>query len=203
MLRIRDIMTADVMSVTPETTMREAMEVFTARHVSGAPVLANGEVVGVVTSSDILAFAANEPTAAEVEEEQGDWAEEGEGEELDEGDEEEEPGAFFTEVWDDSDSDGEARFENARAKKHNALDEHTVSEVMTRAVRALPPTADILQAAEMMRKSAIHRVLVIEGKRLVGIVTTSDITRAVAEHRIGPRRYVFNDERDFDERGFK
>ena len=40
MLRLRDIMTTDVVTVSPESTIREAMELFASRHISGAPVVA-------------------------------------------------------------------------------------------------------------------------------------------------------------------
>ena len=38
-LRLRDIMTTDALTVTPETTVREAMELLARHHVSGAPVV--------------------------------------------------------------------------------------------------------------------------------------------------------------------
>jgi len=39
MLRLRDIMTTDALTVTPETTVREAMELLARHHVSDAPVV--------------------------------------------------------------------------------------------------------------------------------------------------------------------
>ena len=42
-----------------------------------------------------------------------------------------------------------------------------------------------------MREHAIHRVLVMEQDRLRGIVTTSDIAAAVADHKLTTRTYVF------------
>jgi CBS domain-containing protein len=47
-----------------------------------------------------------------------------------------------------------------------------------------------LAAANMERKG-IHRVLVVDDQQLVGIVTTMDITRAVADHRLTNRTFVF------------
>ena len=58
MLRLRDIMTTDVLSVSPETSVREAMELLTRRHVSGAPVVAGGKIVGVVTGNDLMMLAS-------------------------------------------------------------------------------------------------------------------------------------------------
>ena len=64
------------------------------------------------------------------------------------------------------------------------LSQHTVAEVMTRRVYALPPTADVAAAAHRMHASNVHRVLVMERGRLVGMVTTMDVVRAVADHRL-------------------
>jgi CBS domain-containing protein len=54
MICARDIMTCDVLKLTPETTIREAMELLSTNHLSGAPVVAGEHVVGVVSMMDIL-----------------------------------------------------------------------------------------------------------------------------------------------------
>jgi CBS domain-containing protein len=46
-----------------------------------------------------------------------------------------------------------------------------------------------------MRDSGIHRVLVMQGDALVGIVTTSDISEAVAERRTENRALPFRPSR--------
>ena len=61
MLRLRDIMTTDVLTVSPELTIRDAMALLSTRHVSGAPVVASGKVVGVLSGTDLLEFAAALP----------------------------------------------------------------------------------------------------------------------------------------------
>src|SRR5690606_41405673 len=58
MLRLRDIMTSDVVTVTPETTLRDAMELFSRHHISGAPVMAGTKVLGLISATDILEFAS-------------------------------------------------------------------------------------------------------------------------------------------------
>ena len=40
MLRLRDIMTTDLLTLAPEVTIRDAMESLAAKHVTGAPVVA-------------------------------------------------------------------------------------------------------------------------------------------------------------------
>jgi CBS domain-containing protein len=68
---------------------------------------------------------------------------------------------------------------------------------MTRELWALSPHDDVLTAADLMRQRAIHRVLVMEGAKLVGIVSASDIARVAAEHKLKVRTYVFSPDRDF------
>ena len=61
MLAVRDIMTTDVVTVTPESTIREVMETLSTNHLSGAPVVTGNRVVGVISTSDILSFIVNAP----------------------------------------------------------------------------------------------------------------------------------------------
>ncbi|HJQ74259.1 MAG TPA: CBS domain-containing protein [Gaiellaceae bacterium] len=58
----------------------------------------------------------------------------------------------------------------------------TVTEVMTRDVLSVDPTASIGEAAEKMMDAGVGAVVVMEDTvRLVGIVTERDILRAVAQ----------------------
>jgi CBS domain-containing protein len=67
-----------------------------------------------------------------------------------------------------------------------------VSEAMTRSpVHALTPDTVVTLAAAYMRCAKIHRVLVMTGQTLLGLVTTSDVTSAVADGRLTAHTYVF------------
>lgn len=55
MLKAKDIMTRDVITVKEETTVRELAQLFIARKISGAPVEnSQGRIIGVVTESDLI-----------------------------------------------------------------------------------------------------------------------------------------------------
>ncbi|EJE51005.1 CBS domain-containing protein [Acidovorax sp. CF316] len=59
-----------------------------------------------------------------------------------------------------------------------------VSEVMTRGVRSLAPTDNVLLAAQAMEELNVGAIPVCEGDRLVGMVTDRDIVlRLVAQER--------------------
>ena len=61
MLCVRDIMTSAVVKLSPESTIREAMETLSTNHLTGAPVIAGERVVGLISMSDILGFLISSP----------------------------------------------------------------------------------------------------------------------------------------------
>mgnify|MGYP001584691211 CR=1 FL=1 len=189
MLHISRIMTTDVVTVSPDLALRDAMDLFIARHISGAPVVAAQRVIGVVSTTDFLTLAASLPGAPTVREPQAELGEWGQPEEFEEGGEP--PATFFTEMWDDAGADVAERIATPDSPEWNVLNEATVSEAMTQNICSLPPDTDVPRAADYMQRHGVHRVLVMEGDRLLGIVTTSDVARAVAEHQLTERRFVF------------
>lgn len=195
MLRLRDIMTTEVVTLTPETSVRDAMELLGHSHVSGAPVVAAGRLVGVVSATDLMTFAAALPGVPTQSEIADDWLEAGEqvvGADEVEGDAEP-PGAYFSDLWDDAGAEVSSRVENVDGPEWNALEEHEVSEVMTHLpLVTLPPDADVEAAARLMNDRAIHRVLVTDEDTLVGVVSSLDIAKAVADHRLITQVFVFN-----------
>ena len=55
MLKAKDIMTRDVITVKPTTTIEEMARIFIEKKVSGAPVVDdNGDVIGIVTENDLI-----------------------------------------------------------------------------------------------------------------------------------------------------
>lgn len=54
-LRVRDIMTEEVITLVASTTVDDAARCLTFHRVSGAPVLERGRIVGVVSKSDLVA----------------------------------------------------------------------------------------------------------------------------------------------------
>jgi CBS domain-containing protein len=53
-LPLREIMRRPVITVTPDTPLREAAHLMIAWRISGLPVLHNGRIAGVITVSDLL-----------------------------------------------------------------------------------------------------------------------------------------------------
>ena len=53
-MKVRDVMTRDVKTVSPETTIRDVANLLTEHQISGLPVMHQGRLVGVVTEGDLL-----------------------------------------------------------------------------------------------------------------------------------------------------
>ena len=199
MLRLRDIMTTDVLSVSPETSVREAMELLTRRHVSGAPVLAGGQLVGVVTGNDLMMLASALSGVPTQRDDDGGGDDDVAGPSADDAEREREcTGSFFAELWDDAGADAAERMHYVASPEWNALEEHDVGEVMTRTPLAtLGPDEDVSAAAAVMSQRGIHRILVTENDHLLGIVSALDIARAAGRQQLTQKTYVFNHDQEF------
>lgn len=176
-LTVGELMTSSMLTLSPEMTLRDAIDELVARHVTGAPVVNGERVVGTLSANDILAFVAMLPGVPTQRQPDALYEDEGEREQDDEA---VPPGTYFTDLWDDAGAEVTERLDWVEGPEWDMLDEHTVAEAMSAAVVLLPPTTSARDAAEVMLGSGAHRVLVGSSDRLLGIVTTMDITRAVA-----------------------
>jgi acetoin utilization protein AcuB len=147
MLKVKDLMTRDLLTLAPTTTIREAAEILATEHVSGAPVVRAGKPLGMVSTSDLLEFIAALPA---------------------------DPDAV------------------SGGMEHGILDDHTVEEAMTRGpLTTISPDAPASRAAELMHSEHIHRLPVLDDGKLVGIITTTDLVKAVADRKLSYRTFVF------------
>ena len=187
MLKLRDIMTRDVITVDPQLSIRDAMELLSTQRVSGAPVVAGGEVLGIVSMTDLAQFAASLQDPLAIQQGEADW-DDAEPRSVGDGDAD---AAFFAELWSDAGAEAVEQFNAVSGPEWNVLEEHTVSEAMTHGARSMPASSDVLAAAFLMTEERIHRVLVMDGDALEGIVSLTDIAKAAAAHRLTTRTYVF------------
>jgi CBS domain-containing protein len=54
MLKVRDVMTRNVITVSPEQSIMEVVKILAESKVSGLPVVKEGKIVGIITEADIL-----------------------------------------------------------------------------------------------------------------------------------------------------
>lgn len=128
MLKVAQIMSRQVFTVSEDDNLDEALFLFNTELVSGLPVRdREGTIVGILSKSDIV--------SAESE--------------------------------------------------SKPLSMRKVSDAMQNAIWAVGADTPVRDAVALMADKSIHRVLVVENTKVVGIMTAMDVVRAVAEGRIG------------------
>jgi CBS-domain-containing membrane protein len=127
MLKVRDLMTSDVVSINSEDTAASAADLMSALGISALPVRGPaGQFVGVLSQSDLI---------------------------------------------------------NPRLA--GTLRHPTVEDIMTADVLAVQADDPALTAVVAMASHDIHRIFVLDAKhRLVGVVTSLDIVKALARGRL-------------------
>lgn len=184
MLRVRDIMTPNVVTIAVDRTLREAIDALVTCKIGGMPVLDGDHVAGVLSAADILEFESVTPTARRQRESDEEPTPLEDREVWDEQDDA--PSSYFTDLWDDG-PDVVERIATAEGPEWDFLSQHTVEEAMSRALCTVPETMEVSAAAQRMLASGVQRALVLAGDTFTGILTTTDILRAVAEHRLSVR----------------
>ena len=63
-------------------------------------------------------------------------------------------------------------------------DEISVQQVMSNTVYTIGPNAHIQEAAAMMIDHKVHHLVVMEGEKIVGIVSSMDFVKLIADKRL-------------------
>ena len=181
MSQVRDIMTRKLVVVSPQLSLRDLVELLANERLGGVPVVAEHRLVGVITLQDVASFQASLPPVPRDDPGERDGGEvEGslaaEAEEAD--------AAYFVDLWADVGAELPERAAALSGPEWDLLSEHTVEEAMSRQLWTVHPETSVEEAARRMQDLDVHRLLVVEAGELRGIVTTSDVTRAVAEGRL-------------------
>lgn len=77
----------------------------------------------------------------------------------------------------------EEEAEDQRARE-TLFEETFVRDLMTPRPLTISPDAEVKEAAQQMLYADVHRLFVTEGERLLGVISTTDIMRAVATGRL-------------------
>lgn len=178
MLKVSEIMTKHVLTVEPDTTLRDAAELFSAKHIGGAPVCKGKKVVGVISMGDIIDFTTTAP-----EESVGDAGREPADQRVEAEQEDAAAASYYMDLADDS-ADVDDRMQEPAFAERRLYDEHVVEEAMSTNPIGVSPNDTVVDAAKMMQRRGIHRVLVLDGDKLEGIMSTMDVARALADGSI-------------------
>jgi CBS domain-containing protein len=150
-LRVGDVMETDWPTLGPESTVEEAIKLFAEERISGAPVVEDGRLVGIITEGDLI-FQDADVRA---------------------------PG--FLDILGGIVPLGDTDEYRREALKSAGV---TVGEVMTDDPVTVAPEATLAETATTMAERRKKILPVIDGGRLVGVITRMDI---LTLHVIRPR----------------
>jgi CBS domain-containing protein len=175
MLALKDLMTPAPVTINPGATLRDAVELLTKVGVNALPVTEGDHIVGILSAQSIITFESTTPGVPTERNASDAW------DSVPPEEEDLPSAAYFTELWDDAGIDVEERFRVTDSPEWDFLSEHLVEEAMVFDPPQFSPEATVDEAAQRMRSTGAHGVLVVESGKLCGIVTTMDITRAFSQ----------------------
>lgn len=159
---VRDLMRPHVHTLPHAMPVREAIETLEANEITGAPVVDRaGRLIGFLSIKDIARSEHVRDERIDTERREHLYAQSLE--------EVEEVEAFEDDVLEREEYSPEA------------LSGETVQDWMNPEIISIEPDASLRAVCRVMTKENVHRVLVVEKAKLVGIVSTSDIVRHFAE----------------------
>jgi CBS domain-containing protein len=71
-----------------------------------------------------------------------------------------------------------------RVARETLFEDTPVRDLMTLHPITVGPDADVKEAAQAMLYADVHRLFVVDGDRVAGVISTTDIMRAVATGRL-------------------
>ncbi len=175
--RIHEIMEPDVITVPPATPVGELASLLDRAGITGAPVVDDeGKLLGIVTVRDVMRLAREVTEVPEA----ARW---GLGAHLpDEGPGQMDlplEGEFFAYYVTPGGGFVDLR-DRIRQLPDSVFDGYAVEDIMSRDPVSTPSSTKVRELARMLVDRKIHRALVVDDGKLVGIVTATDVLRAVA-----------------------
>lgn len=161
-LLIRDVMSRDPITLAPTATLREAALTLADENVGGCPVVdAGGQLLGMLSEVDILeALKTQHKELRMLMPPEITF------------------GISFVEII--KEREALAAFKE--------VEDRIVRDLMTKEIHSVGPDDSVEKAIRIMVQYKIHRIPVVEGGRLVGIVTRGDILRGFFR-RVGQSTY--------------
>ena len=151
---VEDIMVKDIITVKPDDILKEVAQKFAEYNISGAPVVENDKLVGVISESDILEHIRKTCNKFDM--------------------------VFTTSPLTklgiiDFRDDKSKNMEEAYKKAGKTL----VSTIMKTDLITTTPQEFVKNAATLMVRKKINRLPVVKDDKLVGILTRGDIIKGV------------------------
>lgn len=153
----RDLMNEEILTVSEDWSARQLSEFLTEHEISGAPVVdAEGHVVGVVSLSDLARAEAGEGRLVPDRSDPDYWVR----------------------GWEEKASLDELH--GLRLETEGP----SVRELMNPAIFSVDEETPVSEVARSMIDAHIHRVLVTRGRKIVGIVSTTDLLGLLVDEAV-------------------
>jgi CBS domain-containing protein len=155
MKKVRDFMNCNVICLSPEDSIFDAAKIFSEKNISGAPVVKDGKIVGIISISDIIRFISMKLQKTET------------------------PlPSLSLLIFEFIKSSKDYLTFKKEMKKISKV---KVKDVMSTRVVCISPEASIIEAASLMEKNDVNRLPVVENDKLVGIIAREDLVKAIIE----------------------
>jgi CBS domain-containing protein len=155
MKKVRDFMNCNVICLDPENSIFDAAKIFSEKNISGAPVVKDGKIVGIISISDIIRFISMKLQKTET------------------------PlPSLSLLIFEFIKSSKDYLTFKKEMKKISKV---KVKDVMSTRVVCISPEASIIEAASLMEKNDVNRLPVVENDKLVGIIAREDLVKAIIE----------------------
>lgn len=149
-LAAEDVMNRRVTTVAPDMTLPELEQKFLDERVSGFPVVDDGELVGIVSRSDVVRQLCVERSLS---------------------------GMISDYYHESALHDPVEPLEELAARVGVRIEMLRVRDVMTEHLYSVEPENSVGEVADLLVRHRIHRIPVIEEGRLVGLITSLDLVR--------------------------
>jgi predicted transcriptional regulator len=149
----KDLMTTDVKTVEADWPVERVAEFLIDHEISGAPVVKDGKLEGVISLTDIARHSSTAGNPAS-----------------------ERPAAYYR-----TELESKYAAEDLDDLRVSQAGDTTAEHVMTPQVYDVNEHTSIRQVAQVMHRSGIHRLFVTRNNEVRGVITAMDMLQVVAE----------------------
>jgi len=159
MLTVAALMKSDPKTVRPDMSVNSLEQLFLSSGFTGFPVVNEDRLVGVVSRTDIIRSLLTEQSRVE------------------------QVSDFYSSAGPTSEDTLLENLQKTAGQVGVRIAALKVEDVMIQNVVSIGSDEPIQSLADMMVEGHLHRLPVVDGDRLVGLVTSMDLVRAVADGR--------------------
>ena len=154
MLKVKEVMSKPVITVTPETLVKEAALLLGEKDISGVPVIDAGKIVGVFSEADILRSIKTTKKDLRL---------------------------IYPSVSSLGIAFQEEVTQREILEAYDEIGHRPVKEVMSKDVVTVESDTPLNEAIVQMVRKGINRLPVVDKHELVGMVTRGDVIRGLAK----------------------